>query len=73
MDLADEAVCNSCSLCAAVLVAGFPSLSPFMVMFQGKPLARLCALNPNSPRASTAFVANSRFVQAMQHLAGPQK
>jgi len=33
-----------------------------MVMFEGRPLARLCALNPDSPAASTAFVANSHFV-----------
>ena len=32
-------------------------------MFQRRPLDRLCALNPDSPAASTAFVANSRFVQ----------
>jgi len=30
----------------------------------GTPLACLCALNPDSPAASTAFVANSRFVPA---------
>jgi len=33
-----------------------------MVVFEGKPFARLCALNPDNPAASTAFVANSRFV-----------
>jgi len=45
----------------AVLVAGFPPLSPFvMVVFQGMPFARLRALNPDSPAASTAFVANFR-------------
>jgi len=49
----------------AVVAAGFPPLSSFvMVMFQGRPLARLCALNPDSPVASTTFVANSRFVAA---------
>jgi len=31
-------------------------------MFQGKSFAHLCALNPDSPAARTAFVANSRFV-----------
>jgi len=35
------------------------------IMFQGWPLACLCALNPDSPAASTAFPANSRFVPAM--------
>jgi len=39
-----------------------------MVIFQEMPLAGLCALNPDSPAAtpaaSTAFVANSRFVAA---------
>jgi len=30
-----------------------------MVMFEGRPLARLCALNPDSLAAGTAFVANS--------------
>jgi len=50
----------------AVLLAGFLPLSPFvMVMFQGRPFARLCALIPNSLAASTAFVANSRFVPAI--------
>jgi len=34
------------------------SLSSFiMVMFQGRLITRLCALNPDSPRASTAFIA----------------
>jgi len=47
------------------VAAGFSPLSSFvMVMFQGRPLARLCALNPDSAAASTAFVANSRFVAA---------
>ena len=50
----------------AVLLAGFLPLSPFvMVMFQGRPFARLCALIPNSLAASTAFVANSCFVPAI--------
>jgi len=35
-----------------------------MVMFQGRPLARLCALNPDSPAASTAFTADAHFVPA---------
>jgi len=35
-----------------------------MVMFQGRPLDRLCALNPDSPAASTTFVAKSHFVPA---------
>jgi len=40
-----------------------PPLSQFvMVMFEGRPLARLCPLNPDSPAASTAFVANFGFV-----------
>jgi len=38
----------------------------------GRPLARLCALNPDSPTASTAFVANIRFVPACL-LVGRQK
>jgi len=43
----------------------FPPLSLFvMVMLERKPLARLGALNPDSPAASTSFVANSRFVPA---------
>jgi len=33
-----------------------------MVMFQGRPFPRLCALNPDGPAANTVFVANSRFV-----------
>jgi len=42
------------------------SISSFvMVMFQGRPLARLCALNPGSPGESTVFEANSRFVAAV--------
>ena len=41
-----------------------PSLFFVMVMFQGKPFPHFCALNPDSPAASTAFVANSRFVVA---------
>jgi len=36
-----------------------------MVVFKGKPFARLCALNPDMPAASTAFVANSHFVPAI--------
>jgi len=35
-----------------------------MVMFEGRPLARLFALNPDSPTASTAFVANFGFAAA---------
>jgi len=35
-----------------------------MVMFQDRPFPRLCALNPDSPAASTAFVAISRFAAA---------
>jgi len=35
-----------------------------MVMFQGRLFARLCGLNPVSPGASTAFVADSPFVPA---------
>jgi len=31
-------------------------------MFEGMPLDRLCALNPDSPAESTTFVVNSRFV-----------
>ena len=47
-------------------MAGIPPLSPFvMVMFKERPFARLCALNPDSPVASTAFVANYRFVPAI--------
>jgi len=47
------------------VVAGFPPLSTFaMVMFQDRPFPRLCALNPDSPAASTAFVAISRFAAA---------
>ena len=57
----------------AVLVAGFPPVSSFdMVMFQGRLFARLCGLNPESPGASTAFVANSRFVPASRPV-GRQK
>ena len=47
------------------MVAGFPPLSSFlMVMFQGRLFPHLLALNPDSPAASTTFVANSRFVAA---------
>jgi len=47
------------------VAAEFPPLSPFvMVMFQGRLFAHLCVINPDSPRAGTAFVANSRFVPA---------
>jgi len=35
-----------------------------MVMFQGRPFLRLCELNPDSPAATTVFVANSTFVAA---------
>jgi len=42
-----------------------PPLSSFvMVMFQGRPFLRLCELNPDSPAATTVFVANSTFVAA---------
>jgi len=33
-------------------------------MFEERPFARLCALNPNSVAASTAFEENARFVPA---------
>jgi len=33
-----------------------------MVMLQVRLFLRLCGLNPDSPGASTAFVANYRFV-----------
>jgi len=57
----------------SVMVAIFPPLSSFvMAMFQGRLLPRLCALNPDSPTASTAFVANSHFVVASP-LVGRQK
>ena len=47
------------------MAAGFPPLLSFVtLMFQGRPFPCLCALNPDSPVASTAFVANSRFVPA---------
>jgi len=51
------------------VASGYPPSSSFvMVIFQEMPLAGLCALNPDSPAAtpaaSTAFVANSRFVAA---------
>ena len=46
-------------------MAEFPPLSSFvMVMFQRRPFARLCALNTDSPAASTAFEVNSHFVPA---------
>jgi len=49
----------------AVFVAGFPPLSSFfMVMFQWRLFSHLCALNRDSPVASIAFAANSRFVVA---------
>jgi len=49
----------------AVVVAGFPLLSSFvMFTFQGRLFTRLCGLNPGSPSASIAFLANSRFVPA---------
>jgi len=45
------------------VVAAYPPLSSFlMVMFQGRLFVRLCEFNPDNPLASTAFVANSRFV-----------
>jgi len=43
-----------------------------MIMFQERLFARLRVLNPDSPAASTAFVANSRFVPATLPL-GRQK
>jgi len=47
------------------VAAEFPPLSSFVMdMFQGTPFARLSALNPGSPEASTTFVATSRFVPA---------
>ena len=49
----------------------FPPLSSFdVVMFQGRPFARLSALNSDSPAASTAFVANSLFVPATLPVGG---
>jgi len=49
----------------AVVVAGFLPLSSFVaVMFLWRLFPHLCALNPDSPAASTALVANSRFVAA---------
>jgi len=49
----------------AVVVAEFPPLSSFVkVMFQDRVFPRLCALNPDRPAASTAIVAESRFVPA---------
>jgi len=46
------------------VVAGFPSLSLFgMIMFQGRLFTHLCGLNPDSPGASTAFVANFALFQ----------
>jgi len=46
-------------------VVEFPPLSSFVViMFQGRLFARVGGLKPDSPAASTAFVANSRFVPA---------
>jgi len=52
---------------------GFLLYHRLWLCFRGSHLPVCVALNPNSPRASTAFVANSRFVQAVQHLADPQK
>jgi len=47
-----------------VLVDGFSPLSLFaMVMFEGRPFARLCALNQDRPAKSTALVANSALFQ----------
>ena len=47
-------------------MAGISTLSPFvMVMFEGRPFARLYALQSDSPVASTAFVANYHFVPAI--------
>jgi len=45
-----------------------------MVMFQERPLARLCALNPDTPgtKGQTVFVGNSRF-DAATLLVGRQK
>jgi len=46
-------------------MAEFPPLSSFvMVMIQGRLFAHLCVLKPGNPAASTAFVANPRFVPA---------
>jgi len=48
-----------------VMVTGFLPLSFFvMVMFQQRTFAHLSGLNPDSPGASTAFLANSRFLPA---------
>jgi len=47
-------------------VARFPALSLFVtVMSQGRLFAHLCSLKTYSPGASTASVANSRFVPAI--------
>jgi len=44
----------------AVVVAGFPSLSSFvMVLFHRRPFAHLCALNPDSPGANTYVCSKS--------------
>ena len=46
-------------------MAGFPPVSSFCYgCVSGEDIARLCTLDPDSPAASTAFVANSRFVPA---------
>jgi len=46
-------------------VAGF---TPFNIIcydhVSEEAICRLCALNPDSPTANTAFVTNSRFVPA---------
>jgi len=41
-----------------------PSCIIVCYIFQGRPLDRLCALNPDSPAESATFVAKSRFVPA---------
>jgi len=47
------------------MVVGLPPLSSFvMAMFQAGLFARLCGLNPDSPVASTTFIAIYRFVLA---------
>jgi len=44
-------------------LAGFPPLLSFvMVMFQERLFTRLRSLNPDSPGASTTFLANFHFV-----------
>jgi len=38
--------------------------SSFVMIVSEEAICRLCALNPDCPMASTAFVTNSRFVPA---------